>query len=254
MTTIVSRRGLLWPTLFAIVGVLAMVSLGTWQMQRLAWKNGLIAQLEARTRAEPIAMAEALRRDAAGEDVEYLRVRAIGRFLPGRERYYYAPSSSAGPGWHVYAPLSTQASGIVIVNRGFVPDRFRDPATRSEDLDRDVTIVGLARRSETRTTFTPENDEVRNIWYWRDLSGMTRSMLPSPSASVAPFFLEAEASAVEGPGPRGGATRLEIPNNHFQYAMTWYGLALTLIGVYAALAWGRLKTPQSGGMGEVQRR
>ncbi len=242
MTASVSRQGLLWPTLFAIVGVLAMVSLGTWQMQRLAWKNGLIAQIEARTRDEPIALAEALRRAAAGEDVEYLRIRATGRMMPGRERYYYAPSSSAGPGWHVYAPLAS-TSGIVIVNRGFVPDRFRDPATRPENLDREVSIVGLARRSETRTTFTPENDETRNVWYWRDLAGMTRSMLPSPPAPVAPFFLDAEASGPDSPGPRGGATRLEIPNNHFQYAMTWYGLALTLIGVYAALAWGRLKGP-----------
>jgi surfeit locus 1 family protein len=219
-----------------------MVSLGTWQMQRLAWKNGLIAQIEARTRDEPITLAEELRRAAAGEDVEYLRVRTTGRFMPGRERYYYAPSSSAGPGWHVYVPL-TSSSGIVIVNRGFVADGNRDPATRPENFDRDVTIVGLARRSETRTTFTPDNDETRNVWYWRDLTGMTRSLLPSPPAPVAPFFLDAEASVAAGPGPRGGATRLEIPNNHFQYAMTWYGLALTLIGVYAALAWGRLKGP-----------
>jgi surfeit locus 1 family protein len=228
---------------FAIVGVLAMVSLGTWQMQRLAWKNGLIAQIEARTRDAPIPLSEALRRAAAGEDIEYLRVRAEGRLMSGRERYYYAPSSSAGPGWHVYAPLAT-SSGIVIVNRGFVADRFRDPATRPEAADRDVVIVGLARRPEARTMFTPDNDEARNVWYWRDLAGMTRSMLPSPSAPVAPFFLEAEAGKADGPGPRGGATRLEIPNNHFQYAMTWYGLALTLIGVYAALALGRHKGPE----------
>ncbi|MGE5511320.1 MAG: SURF1 family protein, partial [Bacteroidota bacterium] len=97
-------RGLLWPTLSMLVGLAVLLSLGTWQLQRKTWKEGLLADIAARTKATPIPLDEARRRQAAGEDVEYTRVVARGRFLHDKEAFVYA-SGAGGPGFHLYTPL-----------------------------------------------------------------------------------------------------------------------------------------------------
>ena len=131
----------------------------------------------------------------------------------------------------------------MIVNRGFVPDARREASSRPEpELAGEVTLVGLLRKPEVMATFTPENNVARNIWHWRDLAGMAASMVPDAKAELAPFFLDAEKGSPAGRlGPQGGVTRLENANNHLQYAVTWYGIAATLIGVYVAFLRVRLQ-------------
>jgi surfeit locus 1 family protein len=242
-------RGLVWPTLAAAVALVVLLALGTWQWQRMQWKEALIATIAARITAPPVPLAEAERRMRGGEPIDYLRVAVSGRFLPDRERHYWT-AGPAGPGWHIYAPLALDDGRILIVNRGFVPDARRDPATRPEPTGDRREIVGLLRSPEVKGTFTPDNNEPRNIWYWRDLDGMARSMLGKDAAQSLPFFLEAERRAAGSPAPdgvpEGGATRLALPNNHLQYAMTWYGLALTLLGVYVAFVRSRCSAPRPG--------
>jgi len=236
--------GLFWPTVLSAIALVALIGLGAWQMQRLAWKNNLIAQIESRVVAAPMPFTEALERARKGEDLEYTRVAVSGQFMPGIERHLWV-ASSAGPGWHIYAPMATQggAGPVLIVNRGFVPDARRAASSRPEPaLAGEVALVGLLRKPEVSATFTPDNDVARNIWHWRDLAGMARSMLPEAKTRVALFFLDAEKGSPAGPlGPQGGVTRLEIANNHLQYAMTWFGIAATLIGVYVAFARSRLQ-------------
>ncbi len=242
-------RGLFWPTVLSLFALAVLVGLGTWQMRRLQWKNGLIAQIESRTHAAPVPFADALAAVRRGEDLEYTRVSVTGRWLRGLERYLWAPGGEGqGQGWHVYAPLKTDAGPIVIVNRGFVTPERRDPASRPEPGQAgEVSLVGLLRKPEARNAFTPDNDVGRNVWYWRDIDGMVRSMLAvAPSDGITPFSLDAERGSAAPPGPQGGVTRLEIPNSHFQYAMTWYGLAVTLIGVYAAFVRSRLQRNGEG--------
>ena len=234
-------KGLLWLSVFSAFAFVILIGLGTWQVQRLHWKNGLIAQIDARVHATPITLADALAAVRRGEDLEYTRVAVTGRWIPGHERYLWAPSSR-GPGWHVYAPLKSAKGPIVIVNRGFVPDARRDPASRPEPgQSGDVTLIGLLRKPEERNLFTPDNDVARNIWYWRDTNGMAQSMFPQADSEIAPFSIDAEAGSAPLPGPQGGVTRLQLPNSHLQYAVTWYGLAATLVGVYVAFVWTRLQ-------------
>lgn len=237
-----ANPGLVLPTILTIAALAVLIGLGTWQLQRMAWKDGLLAQIAERMAAPPVPFEEALARARKGEDLEYTRVAVSGRWMPGPEWHLWAPTTG-GPGWHVYAPLATAAGPIVIVNRGFVPDARRDPASRPEPpVQDDVRIVGLLRKPEIKATFTPDNTPDRNAWYWRDLDGMVAALPPGPRANVAPFFLDAEKDPAAAPlAPQGGVTRLDIPNNHLQYAVTWYGLAATLIGVYAAFAWGGLR-------------
>ena len=146
-------RGLLWPAVMTLIGVVFLVALGNWQMRRLAWKEGLIAAIAERAHAAPISLADAEQR---GGDVEYLRVKATGKLLNDRELDFYAFDEQAGVGWHIVTPLQLADGSIVFVNRGFVPDELKDQAKRQEGGPAgEVEIVGLARKPETPGAFTP---------------------------------------------------------------------------------------------------
>jgi surfeit locus 1 family protein len=238
------RAGLIWPTVLSIAGLAVLVGLGTWQLQRKHWKDGLIAKIAGRVTADPVPLSRAEQIWRAGGDVEYLHVTARGRLHEDKERYLYAPAQS-GPGWHVYAPLEPAPSQVVWVNRGFVPDARKDPASRRQGQPPgEVEITGLVRVPHSPGLFAPANDVARNLWYWPDVAAMHDSAFAGTGVSALAFWIDADARP-EPPGglPRGGVTRLDLPNRHLEYALTWYGLALTLIGVYGAFATGRLRQP-----------
>ena len=259
--------GLLWPTGLALVALAILVSLGTWQLQRKGWKDGLIRQIQQRAKADPVPLHPHLQLGPGGiSSLEYLRVRTSGRYLHEHERHLYMPGRQ-GPGWHIYTPLETEQGLVIMVNRGWVPDRMKDAATRQQgQVGGRQEITGLLRAPEQPGLFTPDNDPAKNIWFWRDLAGMlgckgddgsladcrigpNRAVpvplpLPEPLPARFQVFLDADASPTNPGGwPQGGATNLSIPNRHLEYALTWYGLALTLIGVYAAFAASRLRGP-----------
>ena len=234
-------RGLLLLTLCSAAALAVLIGLGVWQLQRLQWKEGLIAEIEARSHAEPISLKDAVTRAQTGEDVSYVRVRVDGKFDNGKERYLFAVSDGA-PGWHVITPLTTSGGDMVLIDRGFVPDAFRDPASRPQgELTDAVTVTALARPPETQGVFIPNNEPERNRWFWRDLAAMAQSMFGSSAPAVAPFFLEAELSDIPGGWPLGGQTRLDLPNNHLQYAITWFALAFCLVVIYVIYVRSRLK-------------
>jgi surfeit locus 1 family protein len=236
------QAGLIWPTALSLVGVAVLIGLGTWQLQRKQWKDGLIAKIAERVAAAPMPLSRALEIANAGGDVEYLHVAARGRFHHDKERYLYAPAKS-GLGWHVYTPLELAPSRIVWVNRGFVPDDKKDPQRRTAgQVAGEVEVQGLVRAPAHRGPFTPDNDAARNLWYWPDVGAMTASAFAGATAEAASFTIDADAApATPGGLPQGGVTRIDLPNRHLEYALTWYGLALTLIGVYAAFAASRLR-------------
>jgi surfeit locus 1 family protein len=109
-----------------------------------------------------------------------------------------------------------------------------------------VTVAGLVRAPETRGRFVPENDPEKNQWFWRDLAGIARA---KNLDRVAPFLIDAEATPTAGEWPKGGQTRLALPNDHLAYAVTWFGLAGTLVGVFAVFAWRRARTSAHPGAG-----
>ncbi len=237
-------RSLLWPGLATLMALAILLALGTWQLQRLAWKGDLIARIEARAFGEPGALpAEADWPRVSPEADEYRRVRLAGTFLHDREAQVHGlMSASRGQpvqGFYVLTPLRLPDGAHVIVNRGFVPTELRDPATRAAgQVPGEVTMVGLLRRPEERGAFVPENEPARERWFTRDPLAIAAARgLPR----VAPFLVDADATPVPGGWPRGGQTMLRLPNNHLQYAVTWYGIAATLVGVFAAFAWRRIR-------------
>jgi surfeit locus 1 family protein len=228
----------LWPALLVLCCVLGLASLGTWQLHRKQWKEDLIARIAARATAPPVPLAEATALLAGGADIDYLHVRLTGRLRNDAERYLYAPGAS-GPGWHVYTPLELVDGVTVWVNRGFVPDARKAPQTRRLGLlSGAVTITGLVRAARARGAFQPKNQPATNTWYWPDAGELSAS-LPAHGHSL-PFTIDADRlPEVPGGLPQGGVTRLGLDNRHLAYALTWYALAVTLLGVFLAAALGR---------------
>jgi len=236
-------RHLVLFTIYTAAGLALLIGLGVWQLQRLHWKEGIIAQIEARVHAPPVTLKEALAESRAGKDISYLRVTTEGRFDHGKERYLYAVTDE-GVGWHVITPLTTQDGEVVLIDRGVVPDAFRDPATRPQgEIEGTVTVTGLARLPDSHGRFVPDNEPGQNRWFWRDLGALTRSMFPGSQPEVARFIVEAEPSDVPGGWPRGGATRLDIPNDHLQYAITWFILAFCLLIIYVVYVRSLMRPP-----------
>jgi surfeit locus 1 family protein len=249
MAAAASWRSLAVPAVASLVALAILVGLGTWQLQRGAWKQGLVAQIQARAYGDPVPVAG--ERDfarLAGE--EYRRVRLAGVFLHDREAYVHglmaAQRGQPVQGFYVLTPLRLADGSHVIVNRGFVPTDLRDPQARpAGQVAGPVEVVGLVRAPEARGWFVPADEPARNRWFTRD---------PGPLAQAhgipraAPFLVDADATPNPGGWPRGGQTRLDIPDNHLHYALTWFGLALTLVGVFAAFAWRRLHPAGADGL------
>jgi surfeit locus 1 family protein len=237
----IARRGtrLVGFTLTMMAILALLLWLGFWQIHRLHWKEGLLAEIKSRTTAPPVSLQQAIAEAKPGADIEYLRVRLDGRFENGKERYLYAISKEGGnQGWDVITPLKTDSGIVVLVNRGFVPNRLRDPNTRrAGELEGEVSLVGLVRQPVPRGSFTPNNDPRRNRWFWLDPKALAASMFPDGAPEIAPFIVDAEAGNVPGGWPKGGQTDLTLPNNHFGYALTWFSLAAILVAVYVSHMW-----------------
>jgi surfeit locus 1 family protein len=118
-------------------------------------------------------------------------------------------------------------------------DRLPDGA--AAEIDDDVAVTGLARNADSQGPFIPDNELAENRWFWRDLGAMSKSMFPAGAPDIAPFILEAERSDIPGGWPLGGQTRLDLPNNHLQYALTWFLLALCLVVIYVIYVRSRLR-------------
>jgi len=231
--------------LLCALGVAILCSLGTWQLERLAWKQGLIDMVGERIEqpAEPLPPeSEWPSLTFAGD--EYRKVTLTGRFdhaheVPAFTSLEDARFDVSGPGYWILTPLEMPDGATVIVNRGFVPDERRDPATRSDgQVTGEVTVTGLIRMPEAGNLFTPDPDPARAQWYVRDPALIAEAF---GLERVAPFFIDADATPNPGGLPVGGTTRVAFRNDHLGYALTWFGLALALAGVYAVWAFGQLK-------------
>ena len=216
----------------ALLALAALLALGTWQLQRRDWKETLVATLDARLNAAPMnlpAQAEWHGLDRA--EMEFRRVAFAAAFLHHEEALVYTPGSNlrpdvAGPGYWVFTPARLNDGSVVAVNRGFVPEGRQDPATRpAGQVAEIVDIVGTIRWPEARGLFTPADNPGRNLWFVRDHTAMARQ---KSWGAVAPFFIDQEAPQPPGGLPKPGKIVPNLPNNHLQYAITWYGLALVV--------------------------
>lgn len=231
----ISFRPLLWPTLLSLPALVFMLGLGVWQLERRAWKNDLLERIQSRIAEAPVEFAIAVV-DPVGN--EYRRVRLAGEFLHDKEMRLAARSLRNRVGVQVVTPLLLDGGDVVLVNRGWVPQERRRPEDRAAgQVAGRVEIVGALRRGQTQGTFQPDNAPGRNVWFFVDVPAM-RAQAGLPPRGALPHLdrvvVEADASPNPGGLPVGGQTRIDFPNDHLQYAITWFLLALGLAGVYLA--------------------
>lgn len=195
------------------------VALSVWQVQRLHWKHALIARVDGRIHAAAVAApARARWPSVTAESDEYRRVFAHGRFLRNRDTRVQA-LTELGAGWWLLTPLQT-ADGIVLVNRGFVPDDGLDAVTAPPTGT--VRVDGLLRMTEPNGRVLRRNDPARERWYSRDVAAIAHKRgLPA----IAPYFIDADARSGDAGWPRGGMTVVRFRDHHLQYALTWFALA-----------------------------
>ena len=227
-----------------LVALAILLALGTWQMKRLAWKDALVATIAERVAAPPRPLAEIEKLFAETGDVDYWPVEASGHFLNEAESHFFATWQGAS-GYFVYTPFELGDGRVLLVNRGFVPFDRKDAATRPEgQLSGQLAIKGLARNplAQKPSWSVPDNDLAKNIFYWKDLGAMAGRAGLAPGTPVLPFFVDLAATEVPGGLPVGGVTLIDMPNNHLQYAVTWYGLAAALLGVLGVLLWRGFRT------------
>jgi surfeit locus 1 family protein len=220
-------RPTFWPTLFTVPAILFMIGLSIWQVQRLQWKEGLIAERTERTTAAPVALPPA---GADLSEFEFRRVSITGTFDHAHEFYLAARSQNGNVGYWVATPFTTNQGETVLINRGWVPTERKAPEKRAEgQIAGTLTLNGIIRLPQVKTYFQPDNEPGKNIWFTLDPKEMAgTSNIPARTD----LYVDADSTPNPGGFPIGGQTRVKLPNDHLQYAITWALLALSLAGVY----------------------
>ncbi|XUY27353.1 SURF1 family protein [Agrobacterium sp. rho-8.1] len=225
-----SHRRIWFAAPLVLLALVLLLALGTWQVKRMYWKEALLADIQQRTQAPAVPLAQIESTAASGGDIEYRTVTVSGTFDHAKEQHFFA-TFRGQTGYYIYTPLRLPDGRSIFVNRGFVLYDMKEPAKRAAgQVPGVVTVQGLARaRLDAKpSSLLPENDMVKNIYYWKDLSAMVRSA-GLPIGQVVPFFVDADTTPNPGGWPKGGVTLIDLPNSHLQYAITWYGLALALV-------------------------
>lgn len=224
-------RPLLWPTFFALPTLLILLALGTWQVQRLEWKNDLIASFEQRSSAPPIELP------LAGEvtaDLEFRRLRLVGSFDHSRETFMTGRTYEGNAGFHIVTPFSLRDGRVVLVNRGWVSESYRDPAKRPFTLvEGETELDAILRFPGKKGYFVPENEAENGFWFTL-VPAQIVAHLELSSAAVTSVYAATIRTGDEVKLPIAARTKLNLRNSHLSYAITWYGIALALIGVYLA--------------------
>jgi len=206
-----------------------LCGLGAWQMERLQWKLALIGTVNSHMAAAPLPLdqIQAMNR----REAQYRRVTLTGRFDHAHEAFVFTTDAGA-PVYHVLTPFIVDDGRTLMVDRGEVPKEKRDPATRAAGNVMGSTVVtGVWRIPDAPGAFTPAPNPAQRIWYSRDLAGIAAV---AHLTLAAPVVIEADATANPGGWPRGGQTVVSFRNQHLSYAVTWFGLAVVLLGVWLA--------------------
>ncbi|WP_109116827.1 SURF1 family cytochrome oxidase biogenesis protein [Azospirillum sp. TSO22-1] len=228
-------RPSLWATLFTVPAVLAMLGLGTWQVERLGWKEDLIRRVHARMGAAPVPLPATV---ADPDDLDLRPVTVTGRLLNDRALLMIARPRQGQMGYEVVTPLQRADGGPpVLVNRGWIPMDRKD--ARRDGSPGEVTLRGVARLPAPAGWMQPGNTPGAEVWVRLDPPAMAAAL---GLAAVAPVVVEALPGQSPG-GPSGIEPRVDLPNNHLQYAITWYSLAATLLVIYVVFHLRRRSDP-----------
>lgn len=196
----------------------AALGLGVWQVQRLGWKRDLIARMQAQLAAPAVALPPG---PAPGREFDYRRVRISGHYLPGTSYLLGPRSHGDDSGFHLLTILALADGRHLLVNRGWVPADWQAGVTRPPGDDDEVMLTGVLRTQFGHNYWTPDYDRSRRLWFWYDVTAIARQS----GTDLLPAVLELDAQDDHAGPPLAGVTRIDLPNNHLQYAITWFALA-----------------------------
>lgn len=213
------------PMLLAFtLGLAMLVSLGVWQLQRLAWKQQLIADYDRAIASEPVSLDQALNLFLDGKRIDGMKVKAVGKYGP-REPLRLLSSTSNGPAWELVHGFGQTNGSPVLVNRGKIAHGQALPAAPADEVE----IIGhLIWHDKGRGYFDVDNNPDANTWFWWDVVAMTNQF---SATHVDPNYIVLNLIA-GAPGTEGlqiDPPKTELRNNHLGYAITWFGLAAVLL-------------------------
>ncbi|WP_375259303.1 SURF1 family protein [Citreimonas sp.] len=211
------------PLLIGLIGAAILVALGIWQVQRLAWKEGIIAEIDSTIAADPQPLPQVV----APAAQRYQPVALQGEIGEGA-LYVLVSVKRQGAGWRVISPFTAEDGRRVLLDRGFVPAAEKDIALRTGPAE----VTGNLHWPDDRNSATPANAPEDNTWYARDIGPMSDALQTEPLLVVARKIDPADERLQPIPVDSAG-----IPNDHLQYAITWFSLAAVWIAM--TLTWIR---------------
>ena len=230
-------------TLIVLVMLAILAALGVWQLQRLKWKENLLRQIAALEAAPARPLGSVLTLQKSGHDEAFTRVATPCPDVETRpvlRLFSVAEGGVAGYRLITACPLPAgEAYGSILVDRGFVAQLGDDQAHDIPGQPITAPVVGVLRGGGERSFVTPRNQPAQNQWYWRDVAAMGKAL---HARDPAPLYLMLESPAPPSGQPRPSPLPPNIPNNHLGYAITWFGLAGALLGVYLAMLFRKRQT------------
>ena len=215
------------PIIATILGLAILLSLSGWQLKRLSWKKNLIETRIDRYEKSSKELNEL--KDLSKS--EFYKVNVVGSFLNNKEMFMPALSKNGNNGFHILVPIKLLDGKTIIYDTGWVPTHKKEQATRTKNLDENISIKeSVIRLPGRKGKYQPDNELENNFWFFVDTEEMSKYLNLNVEKE---FYLEAANDGPEG-YPLGGQTRIYIRNNHLQYAITWFLIACTLLGVFLA--------------------
>ena len=223
-------RPLLWPTVATLPALIILLMLGTWQVQRLEWKNQLIHDFEIRATADAVGLPVG----SIAPDMEFRRLSLTGSFDHDREIFMTGRTYEGNAGFHIVTPFTLTDGRIILINRGWVSESYRDKTKRTFSLiEGETTVTAILRFPATKGYFVPENEPENGFWFTL-VPAQIVSHLGLGDAAETGIYAAALRTSEKISLPIGARTETNLRNSHLGYAITWYGIACALIGVYAA--------------------
>ena len=241
------QRGIRAFAIFTLVMVALLVGLGVWQLQRRVEKHALIAALDERLAAEPVALPPSSQWSMLTPDRdEFRRVTFMATYESRLDAMVYSSGSAvrpdiSGPGTWAYIPARLPAGEIVAVNAGFVPNTMQDRGTQDRAVaqlitGKPVTLTGYIRFPVAAGVLTPDEEHAKRLWFTRDHMAMAHAL---GWGEVAPFYIDLETPVPPSGIPKPGPLSVQLKDDHMQYAITWFGLAMAVVIAFIVWARGR---------------
>lgn len=216
-------RRYLFPMVIGICGAAVLISLGLWQLRRLDWKEAYLAEIAAQIGGDPIALPQSF----DPETDRFLPVQVAGQFTGGQLRVL-SGVKGIGPGHRLIAAFETDDGRRILIDRGFLPQQ----APGGTPPDGAVQVTGNLHWPREADKFTPEPDLKADLWFARDVPAMAAHLDTEEVLIVARQVTGDTGDVLPQPVDTSG-----IPNDHLEYALTWFGLTIVWLGMTALLMW-----------------